>query len=97
MKPEFRKIVKLNKMTERSSLLRELNNEYVFEVSKDANKHTIKHAVEELFKVKVVSVRTMVMPGKIRRMGRNEGKTSTWKKAIVKLKPGEVISMFDNV
>jgi len=97
MKPEFRKIVKLNKMTERSSLLRELNNEYVFEVDKSANKHTIKHAIQDLFKVKVVSVRTMVMPGKIRRMGRNEGKTSTWKKAIVRLQPGEVISMFDNV
>lgn len=97
MKPEYRKLVKINKMTERSSRLRELNNEYVFEVEKEANKHMIKSAVEELFKVKVVSVRTMVMPGKIRRMGRNEGKTSTWKKAIVKLKEGEVISMFDNV
>ena len=74
-----------------------MNNEYVFEVEKKANKHTIKSAVEELFKVKVERVRTMIMPGKIRRMGRNEGKTSTWKKAIVKLKAGEVISMFDNV
>ena len=97
MKAEYRNILKINKMTERSSLLRELNNEYVFEVDKAANKHMIKDAVEALFKVKVISVNTMIMAGKTKRMGRNEGKTSTWKKAIVKLKEGEVISMFDNV
>ena len=97
MKAEYRNILKINKMTERSSLLRERNNEYVFEVDKAANKHMIKDAVEAMFKVKVVSVNTLVMPGKTKRMGRNEGKTSTWKKAIVKLKAGEVISMFDNV
>ena len=96
MKADYRKIIKINMNTERSNKLREMNNEYVFKVDKKANKHTIKSAVEELFKVKVQNVRTMIMPGKIRRMGRNEGKTSTWKKAIVKLKAGEVISMFDN-
>ncbi len=83
--------------TERSTFLRETNNEYVFEVAKKANKHIIKGAVESLFKVKVDDVRTAVMPGKTRRMGRNEGKTSTWKKAIVRLKKGEVISMFENI
>ncbi|HDY75051.1 MAG TPA: 50S ribosomal protein L23 [Candidatus Marinimicrobia bacterium] len=97
MKVEYRNIIKLNKITERSSLLRELNNEYVFEVDKAANKLMIKSAVEDLFKVKVVDVRTLIMPGKIRRMGRNEGKTSTWKKAIVRLKKGESITMFDNL
>lgn len=97
MKAEYRNIIKLNKITERSSLLRELNNEYVFEVDKAANKLMIKSAVEDLFKVKVVDVRTLIMPGKIRRMGRNEGKTSTWKKAIVRLKKGESITMFDNL
>ena len=97
MKAEYRHILKINMMTERSSLLRERNNEYVFEVDKNANKYLIKDAVESLFKVKVVSVNTIIMPGKTKRMGRNEGKTSTWKKAIVRLKKGEVISMFDNV
>ncbi len=97
MKAEYRNIIKLNKITERSSLLRELNNEYVFEVDKAANKLMIKSAVEDLFKVKVAGVRTLIMPGKIRRMGRNEGKTSTWKKAIVRLKKGESITMFDNL
>lgn len=90
-------IVKLRISTERSTRLREKNNEYVFEVDKEANKHTIKRAIESLFKVKVDRVRTIVMPGKIRRMGRYEGKTSTWKKAIVRLKKNEVISVFDNV
>lgn len=97
MKTEYRNILKLHKVTERTTLLREHNNEYVFEVDKKANKHLIKDAVEALFKVKVVSVNTMIMPGKVRRQGRNEGKTSTWKKAVVKLKEGEVISMFENV
>lgn len=97
MKKDYRPIIKLHKATERATLLRQQNNEYVFEVDKKVNKMTIKAAVEELFKVKVENVRTMIMPGKIRRMGRNEGKTSTWKKAIVKLKEGEVITMFDNV
>lgn len=97
MKAEYRDLIKSNIVTERSSLLRELNNEYVFEVDKAANKLMIKSAVEDLFKVKVVDVRTIVMPGKIRRMGRNQGKTSTWKKAIVRLKQGETITMFDNL
>ena len=97
MKAEYRNMIKSTIVTERSSLLRELNNEYVFEVDKAANKLMIKSAVEDLFKVKVVDVRTIVMPGKIRRMGRNQGKTSTWKKAIVRLQKGESITMFDNL
>ena len=97
MKKDPHLIIKQHLTTERTAQLREKNNEYVFEVDKKANKHQIKQAAETLFKVKVEDVRTMVMPGKTRRMGRNEGKTSTWKKAIVKLKQGEVISMFENV
>lgn len=90
-------IVKSHISTERTTRMREDNNEYVFEVAKAANKHTIKRAVESLFKVKVDHVRTVVMPGKIRRLERNEGKTSTWKKAFVRLKKNEVITVFDNV
>ena len=97
MKAEYRNIIKLNIVTERSSLHRERNNEYVFEVAKTANKLMIKDAVENLFKVKVTDVRTIIMPGKTRRMGRNEGKTSTWKKAIVRVNKGESITMFDNL
>lgn len=96
MRTDPRHIIKTHISTERSTRLREENNEYVFEVSKAANKYVIKQAVEEAFKVKVAMVRTMIMPGKLKRMGRNEGKTPTWKKAVVRLKEGEVISVFEN-
>ena len=59
---------------------------YVFEVAKDAGKIEIKAAVEEVFGVKVDTVNTMIVKGKKKRVGRNpEGRTSDWKKAIVKL------------
>jgi len=97
MSRDSRQVIKTHISTERSTLLRELNNEYVFEVDKKANKFLIRQAIEDAFKVKVDTVRTLIMPGKVRRMGRNEGKTPTWKKAIVRLKKGESISMFDNI
>ena len=83
--------------TERTTRLRDANNEYVFRVDRKAGKHIIKNAVEAAFKVKVDSVRTMVIPGKRKRMGRFEGKRPAWKKAVVRLKPGEVITIFENV
>ena len=92
-----RQIIKSHITTERSTKLREKNNEYVFEVDRGANKFVIKKAVEEAFKVKVHSVRTINVAGKRRRMGRNEGKTGVWKKAVVRLNPGETISIFENV
>jgi large subunit ribosomal protein L23 len=92
-----RKIIKSHISTERTTQLREQNNEYVFEVDRKATKPVIKEAVEKAFKVKVDSVRTIIVPGKIRTMGRYSGKTPTWKKAIVRLKKDNVISIFDNV
>jgi large subunit ribosomal protein L23 len=98
MKLDARTLIKKHINTERSSMLRADNNEYVFEVETRANKYEIKSAVEQAFKVKVDSVRTMRIPGKVRRIGRfDEGRTSTYKKAIVRLKKGEVISIFENV
>jgi len=97
MKADLRSILKTHIATERSTKLRELNNEYVFRVDKEANKYQIKQAIESAFGVKVSQVRTMVVAGKSRRMGRFEGKTPTWKKAIVRLKSGESIAIFDNV
>lgn len=94
---DLRRILKSHIVTERTSLLKDSNNEYVFEVDKSANKHVIKNAVEKVFNVKVETVRTMVMPGKIKRQGRYEGKTSTWKKAVVRLKENQVIGMFENM
>ncbi len=97
MSHDIRQVIKSHINTERTNLLRERNNEYVFEVTRRANKYVIKRAVEEAFNVKVDTVRTQIMPGKLRRMGRNEGKTPTWKKAFVRLKEGEVISIFENI
>jgi large subunit ribosomal protein L23 len=72
-------------------------NKYVFRVDKKANKLEIKRAIEELFKVKVEDVSTMMMPGKPKRLGRFEGKRPDWKKAVVKLRKGENIELFETV
>jgi len=94
---EAYRVILSHLMTERTTRLRDENNEYVFRVDRRANKYVIKQAVASAFKVKVDSVRTMVVPGKNKRMGRNEGKSPAWKKAIVRLKAGQVITMFENV
>jgi len=86
-----RKIIKMALSTERSTALRTGQNRYTFVVESNANKTEIRKAVEQLFKVRVKDVRTMNMHGKVKRMGRFEGKRSDWKKAIVRLNPGETI------
>jgi len=82
-------------ITEKSSLLKETGNQYVFEVQRDANKIEIKKAVEKLFKVKVVSVQISNIEGKKKKVGRFEGKKPDWKKAIVKLNPKDKITIFE--
>jgi large subunit ribosomal protein L23 len=82
-------------VTEKSSLLKENGNQYVFEVQRDANKIEIRKAVEKLFKVKVVSVSVMNMEGKEKRLGRFSGKKADWKKAYVKLSPKDKITIFE--
>ena len=67
------------------------DNKYFLSVRKDANKIQIKKAVEDIFKVKVLSVNTQVMPGKLKRVRTQQGKTPDWKKAIVTLKTGHKI------
>lgn len=85
-------------ITEKSTWLKEKNREICFEVDRKANKNEIKKAVEQLFKVKVEKVWTQKKVGKIRRVGRNEGKTKDWKKAYVKLKEGEkMVEYFEAV
>jgi large subunit ribosomal protein L23 len=81
-------------LTEKANVLREKNNQVIFEVARAANKVEIKNAVQKLFKVTVTSVNTMVMRGKDRRMGRGYAKTQNWKKAIVTLKAGDSIDFF---
>lgn len=90
-------ILELHLVTEKSTRMKEVDNYYVFRVDRSANKIEIKTAIEKAFGVKVVSVRTMTMPGKPKRLGRFEGRIPAWKKAIVKLKEGEQIADFENV
>jgi large subunit ribosomal protein L23 len=82
-------------ITEKSSLLKETGNQYIFEVQRDANKIEIKKAVEKLFKVKVVSVQISNIEGKKKKVGRFAGKKPDWKKAIVKLNPKDKITIFE--
>ena len=94
---DARGIVKQLLSTEKSVKARTTESKYSFVVDREANKHQIKEAVERLFKVHVSGVQTVIMPGKVKRMGRFEGKSATWKKAVVKLKAGEKIAEFENV
>ncbi len=82
-------------LTEKGNALREAHNQYLFEVARTANKAQIRDAVETLFSVKVVKVHTMIVRGRMRRMGRGREKTQNWKKAIVSLKSGESIDFFE--
>ena len=83
-------------ITEKSSVMSEEMNQYVFEVASNANKIQIREAVEVIFDVEVMKVRTMVMPVKRGRRGRNwYRRTKQWKKAIVTLAEGESIELFN--
>jgi large subunit ribosomal protein L23 len=94
---EPRTIVRKALITEKGTALRELRNQYHFEVARDANKIEIKHAVETIFSVKVDHVRTMQMRGKVKRQGRFLGKRSDWKKAVVTLQPDQKIELFEQI
>ena len=83
-------------ITEKNTMLLPLNK-YTFEVAMGANKHQIKEAVEKAFKVKVTAVNVMTVPGKMRRFGRRQGMTPEWKKAVVTLKEGNKIEIFEGV
>lgn len=104
-------IIKRPLLTEKSTLLREtgggensfedggdeLSQKIVFEVASDANKIEIRQAVQELWKVNVTSVHTMVVRGRTKRVGRSQGWRSGFKKAIVTLKAGDSIEFFEGV
>ena len=81
--------------TEKLNRLRARENKYGFEVALQASKTEVKQAVESLFKVKVVDVKTSIVRGKMRRIGRSQGMRPNWKKAIVTLKEGDAISIFE--
>lgn len=83
-------------ITEKTTAL-QAQGKYAFEVAKEANKHQIKQAVEKAFKVKVTAVNVLTVPGERRRIGRRQVLTSPWKKAVVTLKPGDKIELFEGV
>jgi large subunit ribosomal protein L23 len=84
-------------VTEKGSRMRETENKYLFQVAVDANRIEIKRAVEEIFNVKVKGVKTMVVHGKVKRMGVFSGKRPDWKKAVVTLQEGQSIDLFEQV
>lgn len=87
-------IIKKPLISEKGSILRE-ENKYIFEVDKRANKIEIRKAVEKIYGVKVTNVNTLIQHGKRRRVRVAQGMTSDFKKAIVTLKQGELISAFE--
>ncbi len=89
-------VIKKPIVTEKSSLLKETSETYVFKVDKKATKDLIKRSVEEAFKVKVKDVRTLIQRGKLKRYGKGHGLTKSWKKAIVTLQEGK-IEIFEGV
>jgi len=103
-------IIKRPLLTEKGARLRETggaataavegdaySQKILFEVAKDANKIEIRNAVQTLFKVTVTSVRTIVVRGKAKRVGRFGGRRPSWKKAVVTLKAGDNIEFFEGV
>jgi large subunit ribosomal protein L23 len=94
---DLSKVVRRPLITESGADLREESNQYLFEVAPEANKHEIKQAIEHFLGVKVLKVRTMNYRGKVKRLGRFEGKRADWKKAVVTLAEGETIDLFDVV
>ncbi len=91
---EGQKIIRKPLITEKTTRQKE-EGQYAFEVAGNANKIEIQRAVERLFKVKVLDVRTSNGLGKIKRLGRRSGKRSDWKKAIVTLREGDRIELFE--
>ncbi|MDD5082117.1 MAG: 50S ribosomal protein L23 [Dehalococcoidales bacterium] len=83
-------------VTEKNTAL-QAQGKYAFEVDRASTKQQIKEAVEKAFKVKVTAVNVTNVPGKKKRIGRRQVLTSPWKKAIVALRPGDKIEIFEGV
>ncbi|MBF0200716.1 MAG: 50S ribosomal protein L23 [Desulfamplus sp.] len=83
--------------SEKSVRQKEMHNQLTFEVAPDANRVEIKKAVEKLFSTRVRSVKTIRIKGKVKRRGRILGKRRDWKKALVRLMPGQRIDFFEGV
>jgi len=94
---ELYDIIKRVLITEKSTIVKDEWNQYVFAVDKRANKIEIANAVEKLFKVRVLDVRTLNMQGKKKRLGKTMGEKPSWKKAVVTLAEGNRIEIFEGV
>ena len=88
-------LIKRPVITEKTNIQKESYNQITFEIDRGMNRVEIKRAVEEIFNVRVATVRTMQVKGKTKQRGRIIGKRRDWKKAIVKLMPGERIDFFE--
>lgn len=92
---DLHNVIKGPLITEKLDLAREKLRQYSFLVDRDATKHDVARAVSSLFKVSVEGVRTHIIRGKVKRIGRSIGKRPNFKKAIVTLKEGEKIDLFE--
>ena len=90
-------IIRRPLITEKTSIQKEMANQLTFEVDRKANRIEIRRAIERIFNVRVATVRTMQVKGKVKQRGRIVGKRRDWKKAIVTLRPGERIDFFEGV
>jgi large subunit ribosomal protein L23 len=90
-------VIKRPIVTEKGVTKKDSERTLCFEVAPDANKILVKAAVEQLFKVKVADVRTANQVGKLRRRGRFQGYRSDWKKAYVRLKPGQKMPEYTEI
>ena len=88
-------VLRAPQMSEKTLSLKEEANQFAFEVDLRANKIQIKESIEKSFKVSVLKVRTMNVRGKKKRLGRYQGRKSSWKKALVTLKEGDTIEYFE--
>ena len=93
--PTKRETIVRPHITEKTSAAYQDRGEYTFEVHPDSSKHQIRDAIEELFGVKVVDIWTSNQRGKEKRMGKSVGRRPNWKKAIVKLREGDTIEIFE--
>jgi large subunit ribosomal protein L23 len=91
----YLEVVKAPLVTEKLDTMREAHRVYAFEVDRRANKHEIRNAVEKLFSVHVEDVRTSVVRGKTKRVGAGQGLQPNWKKALVQLREGDKIEIFE--
>ena len=96
MRADLHSILLQPLLTEKITAMRESSNTMGFLVHPDANRVQIKQAVEMLLKVKVARVNVMNVRGKVKRLGRFSGQRSDWKKAFVKLRPGEKVELYES-